>query len=102
MTFEDLISEESILKAIKDAGYTTPTPIQEQAIPKIMEGLDLLASAQTGTGKTAAFILPTLCKFAKNPSSGQGPRVLILVPTRELAMQVATVAAKYSKHLPKI
>lgn len=102
MTFEDLISEESILKAIKDAGYTTPTPIQEQAIPKIMEGLDLLASAQTGTGKTAAFILPTLCKFAKNPSSGPGPRVLILVPTRELAMQVATVAAKYSKHLPKV
>jgi superfamily II DNA/RNA helicase len=102
MTFSDLISEESILKAIAEAGYTTPTPIQGEAIPKIMEGLDLLASAQTGTGKTAAFILPTLCKFAKDPKHGKGPRVLILVPTRELAQQVADVTAKYTKYLPKV
>jgi superfamily II DNA/RNA helicase len=102
MFFKDLIPDADILKAIEEAGYTSPTPIQEQAIPLILEGKDLRASAQTGTGKTAAFILPCLCKL-KTPSTQRaiGPRVLILVPTRELAMQVAAEAVKYSKYLQR-
>lgn len=99
MTFTLL--HEKIQKAIADLGHTTPTPIQEQAIPKVLEGCDLQASAQTGTGKTAAFILPSIHKLM-TAAPGRGPRVLILVPTRELAMQVATEAAKYTKHLPHI
>jgi len=103
MSFEDLNLHPKILKAIAEAGYTKPTPIQEDAIPIIMSGRDLRASAQTGTGKTAAFMLPTLNKLAE-PSElpGKGPRVLILVPTRELAMQVATEAMKYSKYLSRM
>lgn len=101
MNFKDLLLHEKILQAIQDAGFEQPTPIQEQAIPKVLQGLDLQASAQTGSGKTAAFILPALHRLA-TPSVGKGPRVLILVPTRELAMQVATEASKYSKHLPKV
>lgn len=99
MTFNLL--HEKIQQAIADLGHTTPTPIQEQAIPKVLEGCDLQASAQTGTGKTAAFILPAINKLTV-PMPGRGPRILILVPTRELAMQVATEAAKYTKHLPQI
>jgi superfamily II DNA/RNA helicase len=100
MHFKDLISEPKILKAISELGYETPTPIQESAIPKIAEGLDLCATAQTGTGKTAAFMLPILNKFTTSPTlPGKGPRVLILVPTRELAMQVAQESIKYSKYL---
>ncbi|HEY5234618.1 MAG TPA: DEAD/DEAH box helicase, partial [Rhabdochlamydiaceae bacterium] len=103
MSFKDFIDEPGILKAIEDLGYTTPTPIQKQAIPLILTGCDLRGSAQTGTGKTAAFILPALCKLAK-PSKlpGRGPRVLILVPTRELAIQVAEEASKYCKYLDRI
>ena len=103
MTFKDLNLHQDILKAIEDAGHVTPTPIQLMAIPKILEGCDLRASAQTGTGKTAAFILPAL-NLLSVPSkvNCQGPRVLILVPTRELAMQVANEAVKYSKHLSKV
>lgn len=103
MSFQELNLHPKILKAIEDAGYTTPTPIQEKAIPKIMGGFDLRASAQTGTGKTAAFILPALNRLI-NPSEmhGKGPRILILVPTRELAMQVATEATKYSKHMSRV
>jgi superfamily II DNA/RNA helicase len=98
MTFNLL--NEKIQKAISDLGHTTATPIQEQSIPKALEGHDLQASAQTGTGKTAAYLLPTLHKLASAPlTPGKGPRALILVPTRELAMQVATEAAKYSKYL---
>lgn len=103
MSFKDLIDEAGILKAIEDLGYNTPTPIQKQAIPLILTGCDLRGSAQTGTGKTAAFILPALCKLAK-PSKlhGKGPRVLILVPTRELAIQVAEEASKYCKYLDRV
>jgi superfamily II DNA/RNA helicase len=94
---------QKIQQAIQDLGHTTPTPIQEQAIPKVLEKHDLRASAQTGTGKTAAFILPTLHRLANAPKEqGKGPRALILVPTRELAMQVAAEAAKYTKHMPYI
>lgn len=99
MTFNLL--HPKIQQAIVDLGHTTPTPIQEQAIPKVLEGCDLQASAQTGTGKTAAFILPAINKLTV-AVPGKGPRVLVLVPTRELAMQVANEAAKYSKHLPHI
>lgn len=102
MDFEELFLHPSILESIKEAGFTSPTPIQQQAIPEIMKGSDLRASAQTGTGKTAAFILPSLHKLA-TPSTlpGKGPRILILVPTRELAMQVAVEAAKYSKRISR-
>lgn len=99
MSFNQL--HQKIQQAVADLGHTTPTAIQEQAIPKVLEGCDLQASAQTGTGKTAAFILPALHRLAE-PVPGKGPRILILVPTRELAMQVATEAAKYSKHLPHV
>jgi superfamily II DNA/RNA helicase len=103
MSFKDLFQHPEILKAIEDLGYTTPTPIQKEAIPLILSGCDLRGSAQTGTGKTAAFILPALCKLAK-PSAkpGKGPRVLILVPTRELAIQVAEEATKYCKYMDRI
>lgn len=102
-SFIDLDLDPSILDAIRDAGYTTPTPIQSQAIPKILAGIDLLASAQTGTGKTGAFLLPLLNMLIK-PSKikGYGPRALILVPTRELAMQVAAEAKKYSIYLSRM
>ena len=102
MSFKELNLHQNILRAIEDAGHTMPTPIQAQAIPEVLKGSDLRASAQTGTGKTAAFILPSLHRLSL-PSSlpGKGPRVLILVPTRELAMQVATEAAKYSRYLSR-
>ena len=100
MTFQLL--HEKIQKAIADLGHSTPTPVQEQAIPQVLEGKDLQVSAQTGTGKTAAFILPALNRLTGAAAPGKGPRVLILVPTRELAMQVAHESAKYSKYLPHI
>ncbi len=99
MTFNLL--HEKIQKAIADLGHTTPTPIQEKAIPKVLEGCDLQASASTGTGKTGAFLLPALHQLTMGVP-GKGPRILVLVPTRELAMQVANEAAKYAKHLPNI
>lgn len=98
MTFQ--LFHEKIQKALADLGHSTPTEIQNQAIPKVLEGRDIQASAQTGTGKTGAFMLPALNRIAFSPK--KGPRVLVLVPTRELAMQVATEAAKYSKYLPQI
>lgn len=98
MTFQLL--HEGIQRALSDLGHTTPTQIQDQAIPKVLQGCDLQASAQTGTGKTAAFMLPALNRIAFQQK--KGPRVLILVPTRELAMQVAHESAKYSKYLPFI
>ena len=100
MTFENLNLHASIMKAIADSGYTNPTPIQSQGIPVVMEGHDLMASAQTGSGKTAAFILPALNRLA-TPSAlpGKGPRVLVLTPTRELAQQVCEAATQYGKHM---
>ncbi len=100
MTFEDLNLNPLILKAITESGYTEPTPIQEQAIPEVIAGHDLMASAQTGSGKTAAFILPALNRLA-TPSAmpGKGPRVLVLTPTRELAQQVCDAATKYGKNM---
>jgi len=100
MSFESLNLNPAILKAIADSGYTQPTPVQAQAIPEVMAGHDLMASAQTGTGKTAAFILPALNRLA-TPSQvrSKGPRVLVLTPTRELAQQVCDAASKYGKHM---
>ncbi len=100
MSFATLNLNPSILKALTETGYTEPTPIQAQAIPEIIEGHDLMASAQTGSGKTAAFILPALNRLAA-PSKmpGKGPRVLVLTPTRELAQQVCDAATKYGKHM---
>lgn len=103
MSFKNLNLHEGIIKALEELKFTEPTPIQDQAIPMILSGADLRASAQTGTGKTAAFILPALNKLTV-PSNIRsfGPRILILVPTRELAMQVANEAVKFSKHLPRV
>lgn len=103
MEFSDLNFNSKILQAIDELGYKTPTPIQSLAIPKVLEGPDLIASAQTGTGKTAAFIIPALHKISLMPKIKKGtPRLLVLVPTRELAMQVALEARKYSKYLHDI
>jgi ATP-dependent RNA helicase RhlE len=85
-TFEDLKLTKSVLKAVNEIGFTVPTPIQEQAIPAIKSGRDVLGIAQTGTGKTAAYILPILTMLVK--AEGIDPRVVILVPTRELSIQV--------------
>ena len=103
MSFENLNLHPLILKAIIDSGYTSPTPIQEQAIPELLAGRDIMASAQTGTGKTAAFMLPALhCLATPARVHSRGPRVLVLTPTRELALQVSEAAAKYGKHLPRV
>jgi ATP-dependent RNA helicase RhlE len=100
MSFSNLGLCDPILKAIEEQGYTTPTPIQEQAIPVILSGKDLMATAQTGTGKTAAFVLPLLERFSKAEKlRDRSIRALILAPTRELAIQVAANAAAYGKHL---
>ena len=85
-TFEDLKVNKSILKVLSEIGFEHPTPIQEQAIPVIRSGVDVLGIAQTGTGKTAAYLLPVFAKLVK--AEGDDPRVLILVPTRELSIQV--------------
>lgn len=98
MSFKKLNLFPKLLETLEKLGYITPTPIQSESIPKILEGLDLRASAPTGTGKTAAFILPVLNRLTTpSPKKGRGPRILILVPTRELAIQVSSQAEKYSK-----
>ncbi|TWJ19805.1 DEAD/DEAH box helicase [Geobacter argillaceus] len=96
MTFAELGLNPSILKAVTACGYTTPTPVQEQAIPLVRAGHDLIATAGTGTGKTAAFVLPALERLS-TPSTlpGKGPRLLVLTPTRELAQQVMDAARNY-------
>ena len=106
MTFEQLNLAPALLRALADCGYTEPTPIQAQTIPSLIAGRDVVGSAQTGTGKTAAFVLPALHAFAvaadKAPLKrvhGHGPRVLVLAPTRELAQQVAEQAMRYGAHL---
>ncbi|MEO0054790.1 MAG: hypothetical protein RLZZ50_737 [Verrucomicrobiota bacterium] len=95
MSFDNLGLHSSILRAVQAKGYTTPSPIQEQAIPIVLTGRDLVASAQTGTGKTAAFALPILNRLG--PHKKPGPRVLILEPTRELAAQVDENFADFGK-----
>ena len=93
-TFASLNLAPAILKAVEESGYTVPTPIQAQAIPAALAGQDLMASAQTGTGKTAAFILPALQKLSvESAVRSKGPRILVLTPTRELAQQVSDAAS---------
>lgn len=99
MSFVEMNLHPSIQKAVVACGYADPTPIQAEAIPLAREGKDLIASAQTGTGKTAAFIIPALERLAKPGRSGVGPRVLVLTPTRELATQVADSVARYGRFL---
>ena len=101
MSFDLLGLSTPILKALKEQGYDKPTPIQEKAIPPILEGRDIMAAAQTGTGKTAGFTLPMLEKLSQGrKASSNQIRALVLTPTRELAHQVSDSIAKYSKHLP--
>jgi superfamily II DNA/RNA helicase len=98
MIFSDLQLSEPVLRAIADLGYTTPTPIQEQAIPYVLMGRDVLGCAQTGTGKTASFTLPMIDILAAGRAKARMPRSLILEPTRELAAQVAEAFDLYGKY----
>ncbi len=128
MTFEALGLHASVIQALNDSGYTKPTSVQQQAIPAALQGRDLMVSSQTGSGKTAAFMLPALHKFASTeptPDAGQNktsnqerqaarargdrprfqpaqPKMLVLTPTRELALQITNAAEKYSAHLKRI
>jgi ATP-dependent RNA helicase RhlE len=96
MSFADLGLKPELLRALVEKGYTVPTPIQAQAIPAVLSGGDVLAGAQTGTGKTAAFVLPVLQKLGQ--AAGRAPRALVLTPTRELAAQVAESARTYGRY----
>ena len=98
--FADLNLDKNILSAVSSEGYESPTPIQAQSIPFALEGRDIMASAQTGSGKTAAFLLPTLQRLTKRSEKpGKGPRALVLTPTRELAAQVEKNALAYAKNM---
>ena len=105
MHFSDLGLTAEIQRAVAEQGYDTPTPIQQQAIPAVLAGHDLMATAQTGTGKTAGFTLPILHRLVSGPNDrltrvARKPRVLVLTPTRELAIQVEESVRTYGKHLP--
>ncbi|HET9112467.1 MAG TPA: DEAD/DEAH box helicase, partial [Burkholderiales bacterium] len=105
MSFATIGLSPAIVRAVTERGYTEPTPIQAQAIPVILAGTDLLGGAQTGTGKTAGFVLPILHLLSQRPAAtataGRSPiRALILTPTRELAAQVEESVREYGKHLP--
>jgi ATP-dependent RNA helicase RhlE len=100
MTFHDLKLHENILKGIDHIGFKVPTPIQEQAIPPILSGRDVIASAQTGSGKTAAFVLPILHRLLSTPRNQPGIRALILSPTRELALQSTDHLKQLSSYVP--
>ena len=105
MSFESLGLLPELLRAVREQGYETPTPVQAQAIPVILQGRDLMAGAQTGTGKTAAFALPLLQRLAPHASSSVSParhpiRALVLTPTRELALQVEESVRTYGRYVP--
>ncbi|MEN2988309.1 DEAD/DEAH box helicase [Tistrella sp. BH-R2-4] len=100
MTFEDLGLSAEVLRAVNDAGYTQPTPIQEKAIPWVLQGRDVLGCAQTGTGKTASFTLPMIDILAQGRVRARMPRSLIMTPTRELAQQIAESFHTYGQHTP--
>jgi ATP-dependent RNA helicase RhlE len=104
-SFESLGLAPALLRAVADEGYTTPTPIQSQAIPLVLQGRDVIGAAQTGTGKTAAFVLPILQRLLPRANTSFSParhqlQALVLTPTRELAIQVAEMAASYGRNLP--
>src|ERR1700684_925484 len=98
MSFADLGLSDELLRSVEEAGYTDPTPIQRQAIPSVLMNRDLIGIAQTGTGKTAGFVLPMIDILAQGRSRARMPRSLILEPTRELAAQVAENFEKYGRH----
>ena len=101
MTFQELNLSRPVLRAVAQAGYKQPSPIQAGAIPPVLKGQDLLGCAQTGTGKTAAFALPMLDLLASRPAKKPGAiRALILTPTRELALQIEASFEQYGKYLP--
>ncbi len=101
MSFDSLGLSAELLNAISDEGYESPSPVQQQSIPAILEGRDVMAAAQTGTGKTAGFVLPMLQRFAPQARAKAGrPVALVLTPTRELAAQIAESASVYGKYLP--
>ena len=101
MSFNELGLSEPLLRAIQDKGYDTPSPIQQQAIPAVLSGSDVMAAAQTGTGKTAGFTLPLLHRLSHgHPARANAVRALVLTPTRELAAQVADSVTTYGKYLP--
>lgn len=104
MSFQQLNLHQALLRSVRACGYDTPTEIQRKAIPVALSGRDLVASAQTGTGKTAAFVLPSLHRLYAAPrpngSRGRGPRMLVLTPTRELASQVGESVRDFGKHMP--
>jgi len=105
MSFDSLGLAPSLLRAVAEQGYSTPTPIQSRAVPEVLAGRDLLAAAQTGTGKTAAFTLPMLHRLHATPRADgerRRVRVLVLVPTRELAAQVDESVRTYGRHLPAL
>ncbi|MGC2854408.1 DEAD/DEAH box helicase [Novispirillum sp. DQ9] len=106
MTFSELALHPMVLRALEEGGYTEPTPVQSAAVPPALEGKDLLATAETGTGKTAAFLLPALTRMIVRAEAAPpqrrlpgAPRILVLAPTRELASQVTQAVRKYGKHL---
>ncbi|WP_076073003.1 DEAD/DEAH box helicase [Sphingomonas montana] len=101
MTFADLALAPPLLRALTEQGYVTPTPIQTQSIPLLLQGRDMLGMAQTGTGKTAAFALPLLHRLAADPrpAPGGGARILVLAPTRELVSQIAAGFESFGRHL---
>jgi ATP-dependent RNA helicase RhlE len=99
MTFTELNISEPLLRAIAEEGYTNPTPIQVQSIPPLLEGNDLLGIAQTGTGKTAAFVLPLIMRLSGGRSNPGAPRALILAPTRELAAQINASIGTYGRYV---
>ncbi|MGI8956119.1 MAG: DEAD/DEAH box helicase [Chthoniobacterales bacterium] len=102
MPFRSLGLDDRIFKAIQEAGYTEPTPIQAAAIPEVLTGRDVIGIAQTGTGKTAAFVLPILTKLAQSAIDGKrrGMKALIVAPTRELVVQIEENVRAYARHLP--
>ena len=100
MKFNELKMEKNILKALKEAGYSEPTPIQQQAIPPVLEGRDLMGCAQTGTGKTCAFAVPIIQRLAKSEGRKGTIRALILTPTRELALQIYENVCQYARYMP--
>lgn len=100
MKFNELKLEKNILKALKEAGYSEPTPIQQQAIPPVLEGRDLMGCAQTGTGKTCAFSVPIIQRLAKSEGKKGTIRALILTPTRELALQIYENVCQYARYMP--
>ena len=109
MSFDTLGLHAALSRAVADAGYTEPTEVQSRAIPLALAGRDLMVSSSTGSGKTASFVLPALTKVLaargdatqrRDRSAPQGPRILVLTPTRELAMQVAKAAVDYGRHVP--